>query len=268
MLKYKLIAADLDGTLLDGQGLISDRTRKAVEEYHRRGGVFTLATGRMENSALEYVRELNVRAPIIAFNGGKIVSFEDGAVLSEAALDVDKAMRAYQVLRELKKDFVIYRGAEPYTAEITGVIEKYSKRIKADINIIEDPTDVINTSTMKILVIDPKMEYDLLLSAMKAIFGDTLNCVCSDPEFFEILPENVSKGRGLEIIAESLGIPMEQVIAIGDHLNDISMLKVAGLGVAVRNAEEEVLAAADYITSSNDEDGVAEVIEKVIENEL
>jgi Cof subfamily protein (haloacid dehalogenase superfamily) len=108
------------------------------------------------------------------------------------------------------------------------------------------------------------MKFDSVVSTLEETFGDKLNCIKSDAEYLEILPENASKGLALEIIAQSLGIPMAEVIAAGDHFNDISMIKAAGLGVAVQNAEPEVLDAADYITASNDEDGVADVIEKVI----
>jgi Cof subfamily protein (haloacid dehalogenase superfamily) len=268
MLNYRLIAADLDGTLLDSEGQISNNTKKAVREYHELGGLFTLATGRMEDSAIDFADELEVKIPIIAFNGGKVISPVDRTILFEAAMDPELAVKAYNALKGLNKCMIVYRDKTPYATEIDETTLKYMGRVRRDIRVIEDISDVICPTTKKILVIDPKMEFAKMREVLTDILGDSMNCVTSDKDFFEVLPVNVSKGRGLELIADSLGIPMAEVIAIGDHPNDISMIKAAGLGVAVRSAESDVLAAADYITSSNNEDGVACVIEKVISGEL
>jgi Cof subfamily protein (haloacid dehalogenase superfamily) len=268
MLKYRLMAADLDGTLLNGEGRITDHTKDAVREYHELGGFFTLATGRMEESAIRFADELGIKIPIIAFNGAKVISPVDGSILFEAALDPELAAKAYNALRALNKNMVVYRDGTPYVSEIDETTLKYMGRVRRQIRVIEDIRDVVSPTTKKILVIDPKMEIDKMRGVLADVLGDSMNCVTSDKDFFEVLPVNVSKGRGLEIIAGSLGIPMTEAVAFGDHQNDISMIKAAGLGVAVRSAAAEVLASADYITSSNDEDGVANVIKKVISGEL
>ena len=268
MLKYRLIATDLDGTLLDSGGQIPDYAKEAVGEYHRLGGLFTIATGRMDGTAGRFAKELNVRIPIVTYNGGKVIDLNSGRVLSEAFLNCEKAVEAYKALKRLNKDMVVYFGGLPYVSGITDTILKYKKRINFEVYLIEDVHKVIVPETKKILVIDPKGEFDLMKSIISKVFGNSLNCVVSDEEYFEILPVGVSKGRGLQTIADSLGIPMEEVIAIGDYYNDISMIRAAGLGIAVRNAKAEVLAAADYITSSNDENGVAQVVRKVISKVL
>ena len=267
-MNYRLIAADLDGTILNNEGLLSDYTRKTVKEYQRLGGMFTIATGRMDESARRFADELEVQIPVVTYNGGKVVELESGRTLSEAFLDNDAAIKTYNALREINKDMVVYFNGLPFAAEINDVILKYKKRIKFDINLICDVEEVITPYTKKILVIDPKREFDLMESITAEIFGDRVNCVISDKEYFEILPTGVSKGGGLKTIADSLNIPLSEVMAIGDHINDISMIKAAGLGVAVQNAEPQVIAAADYVTLSNEEDGVAYMIKKVINNNI
>ena len=268
MLNYKLIAVDLDGTLLDSNRNISTRTKELIHEYQSLGGIFTLATGRMEDSAKQYADDIGISPLIIAYNGAKIVDLADNAVYHEAFLNPDFARNAYQALREIKKDVVIYYGGHPHVAEINPNIERYINRIKIDIRIIDNIHDIINENTKKLLVIDPLQEFDRIREILAPIFGDQLNCVSSDDEFLEILPPNVSKGDGLRFIAQYFNIDIGATIAIGDHLNDISMIEAAGVGVAVENATEPVLRIADFITTDNNHEGVARVLEKVIAGEI
>ena len=268
LFKYRLIVSDLDGTLLDSRGKISDNTRATINEYQKRGGVFTIATGRMDESAGVFVDELDVKAPIISYNGAKVVNLTDGTVLSESFLNGEMAQKAYSALREINKDVVVYYDGTPHITELNEVTQKYMKRINFKAKLVEDIHENSNPFSKKMLVIDPKKEFELIRLIAKEAFGDMLNCVISDEEYFEILPPETSKGHGLRVIADYLEIPMAEVIAIGDYMNDLSMIEEAGLGVAVQNAAPEVLAAADYITLSNDEDGVAQVIIGVIDGSM
>ena len=267
MLKYRLVAVDLDGTLLDSQGCVSDYTKTTIDEYQKLGGFFTLATGRMEASARKFARELNVNAPLITFNGGKVVSVDGETVLSEEFIDTKSAIRTYDALVALNMDMVLYINGAPYITTDSDVILKYIDRIKANRNKFENFANISEPCVNKILVVGVDLDIELIRRTANDVGGIT-NCVSSDAELFEILPDNVSKDRGLIVVAEHLGIPMAEVIAVGDHFNDISMINAAGLGVAVQSAVDGALAAADYITSSNDEDGVAKVIRKVIDGEL
>jgi Cof subfamily protein (haloacid dehalogenase superfamily) len=234
------------------------------------GGVFTIATGRNEQSTRAFAAQIGVRAPVIAYNGAKVVDLASGAVLYEAALDAELAARAYIALRKLKKDAIVFQDNLPHVAEANGVVLKYLERARSEIRIIEKDEDVrgvIDETTKKILVIDPLREFDRILDAVRPIYGDKLNYVFSDVEFFEIMPPGASKGNGLKAVAEHLGIPIAETVAVGDYNNDVSMIKAAGLGVAVRNADGDALAAASYITDANDRDGVPNLLRRIMAGE-
>jgi Cof subfamily protein (haloacid dehalogenase superfamily) len=265
-----LIVCDLDGTLLNSKREISGRTLKAIARYHEAGGIFTFATGRTEESARVFAEQAGITAPGVSFNGGKVVSLSGGRVIYESFLAAEPAINAYMAIRKINKDIIVYFDKYRYVAEYTDVIDKYVNRIRHGVHIIDDIKKVIGDGSglKKLLVIDPKQEENLILNAVRPAFGDNLNYVKSDPEYFEFMPPGTSKGRALTILAAYLGVAPGETVAIGDHLNDIPMLISAGLGVAMANAEPETLEAADYITASNDEDGVALILEKILNRAL
>ena len=269
-LKYKLVVSDLDGTLLNSKSEISARTLAAIERLHETGGFFTYATGRTEESARVFAERAGIKIPGIAFNGGKVVSHIDGYVVYETFMDTKQTKDAYRILREYGKDVIIYLDSVRYIGDYTAVIDKYLGRVRHSLYILRDIEEIPDDSRQikKLLVIDPKREDDLIIGSVKPIFGESLNFVMSDPEYFEFIPPGTSKGRALEVLADYLGVPRAETIAIGDHLNDVSMISSAGLGVAVANAVREAIDAAGFITASNDGDGVALAIERLLRGEL
>ena len=264
---YRLVAVDLDGTLLDSVSRIPEATARAIRDFRRLGGFFTLATGRSEDSTRAYAEELGLDEPLIAFNGGKVMSLKTGEVFYETFLDSEKGVRAFYALRALGKDVVVYRDGVPHVSQMTDVVERYQRRIKLDLSFISDARETIGTTTKKLLVIDPAREFGPMADAVRPIFGDSLNCVNSDDYFFEVLPPLTSKAHGLLLVAERLGVPVREVVAVGDHLNDVPMIEAAGVGVAVANATQAALDAADYVTASNDEDGVGKLLRRIIAGE-
>ena len=297
-----MIVSDLDGSLLNSRGEISGRTVEALRKYHALGGLFTYATGRSDESAKPFAERAGVSVAGIAFNGGKVVSHLGGKVIYETFMDEERSKKAYVALRAINKNVIVYLDKSRYVAEYTPVVDKYLERVRQGVKIIRDIDQVIGgggsagsgggsgsgggrgsdavnggdagggaggrDKIKKLLVIDPLQEEDLILDTVRPIFGELLNCVKSDPQYYELLPPGTTKGRALEALASHLGIGLNETIAIGDHLNDVSMIEAAGLGVAVANAEQAARDAAGYITASNDDDGVALLIEKLIQGEL
>jgi len=265
-LRYKLVVADLDGTLLNDRTEITGRALRAIAAFHEAGGYFTYATGRTDESAKMFAEQAGVKAPGISFNGGKIVSIPDGRVIYETFLDAGCAKAAFKALREYKKDVVVYMDTCRFVGEYTDVVDRYLDRVRLSAQVVGDIDRAIGDGAglKKMIVIDPKHESDLIISTAKPLFGEKYNFVMSSPEFYEFLPPGTSKGAALKILAGYLGIGLDETAAIGDHLNDVSMIAAAGLGVAVANAAPEALAAARYITASNDDDGVAELLEKLL----
>jgi Cof subfamily protein (haloacid dehalogenase superfamily) len=263
-MKYKLIVSDLDGTLLDSRRKISQRTKDLIKEFIGKGGIFTFATGRMEASVGKYLDYLDISDPVIIYNGAKVVDIKKGVVLFEELLDYDLAKIALKIAAEYEWDVLLYLDKKIYVNKITDVIEEYMLKDGVYCEVAGRLDEFLKCEPTKILIIGNPDCFVPYIEKLQKQINTSLNYVFSEHNYLEVLPEDASKGSALEKFAKSINIPIEQTIAIGDNLNDLSMIKAAGLGVAVENAHEEVKRCSNYITKSNDNEGVAEVVYKVI----
>jgi Cof subfamily protein (haloacid dehalogenase superfamily) len=265
-MKYKLIVSDLDGTLLDSNREISKRTKELIKEFTEKGGIFTFATGRMEASVGKYLDYLDISDPVVIYNGAKVVDIKKGVVLFEELLEYDLAKTALKIAAEYEWDVLLYLDKKIYVNEITDVIEEYMLKDGVYCEAVGRLDEFLKCEPTKILIIGNPNCFAPYIEQLQKQINTSLNYVFSEHNYLEILPGDASKGSALKKFAESINISIEQTIAIGDNLNDLSMIKAAGLGVAVENAQDEVKKCADYITKGNDDEGVAEVIYKVINN--
>lgn len=263
-MKYKLIVSDLDGTLLDGKRNISDRTKELISEFVRKGGVFSFATGRMESSAGKYIEYLNINSPSIIYNGAKVADIRKDKVIYEAKLDFETAKKALKLSLGYDWDVLLYINKKIYVNRITDVIEEYMVKDGVECEAVGNLYEFLEEDPTKILIIGNPDYFEPYVSKLKGAITSPVNYVRSEYNYLEILPHGISKGEALKRLAEELNIPIDEVIAIGDNLNDLSMIREAGMGVAVENAHPEIVKNAKYVTKSNDEDGVAEVVYKVI----
>jgi Cof subfamily protein (haloacid dehalogenase superfamily) len=266
-MKYKLIVSDLDGTLLDSERKISLRTKDLIHEFASRGGIFTFATGRMEASVEKYLDCLDISNPVIIYNGAKIVDVKKRLVLYEDLLEYSLAKTALMIASGYEWDILLYINKNIYVSKMTKVIEENMIKDGVCCEVVGNLHEFLQCSPTKILIIGDPLHFIPYVEKVISAAKKTVNYVISEYNYLEILPVNSSKGNALKKLAETLDIPLDQTIAVGDNLNDISMIKAAGLGVAVENAHEEVKKNADYITRSNNEDGVAEVIFRTISKE-
>ncbi len=267
-MKYKLIVSDLDGTLLDSQRRISQRTKDLIKEFTKKGGVFTFATGRMEASVAKYLDYLDISCPVILYNGAKIVDVMKNAVLYEELLEYDLAKKALKIASKYEWDVLLYLEKRIFVKKINDVIKEYMIKDGVCCEAVGELYDFIKYPPTKILNIGDSNFFSSYIEEVKQQINTPLNFVISEHNYLEILPEASSKGNALIKLADSLNISIEESIAIGDNLNDISMINAAGLSVAVENAHEKVIACADYITKSNVNEGVAEILHKVINDLL
>jgi len=263
-LKYRLIVTDLAGTLLDSRRNISARVKEAVNEFRKKGGFFTVATGRMELSAKEYIEQLGIEGPVILYNGSRVVDIGKNIVIYDSKLDYRIARSALKLQKEYQLDPLVYLNGSVYVYSITPVVDKYMIKDSVMCNAVGDLYEFLREPPTKILIIGPGEQFETFMEELSRMVPVAINWVRSEPDYLEILPDGVSKGAALVKLAAHMGIPMEEVGAIGDQLNDLEMIKAAGLGVAVENACPELKSSADYITASNDEDGVAEVVFQVL----
>jgi 5-amino-6-(5-phospho-D-ribitylamino)uracil phosphatase len=245
--QYKLIATDLDGTLLNSDKQISDENQRWIAQAREAGIEPTIATGRHQLSVLDtYAKQLQIQVPIVTLNGGLILA-PDGAVLMKNPLSQDEILYLHQLATEYNISWLAFTangiidrdGLLRERAKSDDVWLKYVFRCE-DVHVLKQ----IHTRLREYRVFE-------LSSA------DKLN--------IEINPVGIHKAFGLEYVCQRLHIDRRQVIAIGDGLNDVAMLKWAGLGIAMGNATDEVKAAADMVTESCDDDGVGRAIQKVLQ---
>ena len=262
---YKLIAIDMDGTLLNENKEISKRSHAAISMAKKKGKKVVIATGRPLNGVIRYIEKLNLLDEndyVVAFNGALVQGTSTKEVIFECPLSYGSYKELYEVSREL--------GVNIHALTDSSVLTPKNNRytgIESSINqipIIEGPVSEVDPDQriIKVMFIDDPEKLDHAIPNIPDAIKEKYTILRSAPYFLEFLHKSVNKGVGVKAIAKELGYKREEVICIGDAGNDLDMIKYAGLGVAMGNAFEDVKAAADYITHSNEDDGVAHVIEK------
>lgn len=273
----KLVAIDLDGTLLDSNKIISKENKKAIKEAKEAGVKVVLCTGRPLRSMrhlLEEVDLLDDEDFVITYNGGLIQRSKTGEVINEITLNREESLDIYKLSQQLKMpvNFIdldyIYEPEYPvgvesiYMKSRPGVPKKNAlKFIDVDIEKLPNPFKI-----NKIVMSRPTEELDAIIPKIPDAYHEKYNIYKSQAFILEVLPQYVDKGYSMSIIGEMLGLEKEQIMGIGDQENDLSLVKNAGLGIAMGNAIDPVKEAADYVTKSNDDNGVAYAIHKFILN--
>lgn len=266
---YKLIALDMDGTLLREDKTISPAVKEAIAKAKAKGVKVVLSTGRPINGINRYLKELNLLEDgdiASSFNGGLVLETKSENVIYQCHMPKESFEELYTLSQQLNvhihaltKDAVLTPNKD---------ISKYSV-LEAFINDIylyyEDSSKLIGSEDyIKIMFIDHPEKLDKAIQQLPDWVYEKYNVAKSADHFLEILPKEVDKGLGLVMLADKLGIKIEETIGVGDAGNDLNLIKSAGLGVAMGNAFDFVKEAADYVTKTNEEDGVAEVINKFI----
>ena len=258
----KAIMLDLDGTLLDDFHKISDTNKEVLKKLEDKGVKIFLATGRSYDSMKPYHDELNLTTPAICYNGAKIV-YPNG-VVKESPVTEKPLKTLIDISRESKTHLNIYQHEIWYSENITNKETNIYIGISG-LDPVEKDFDLLNEMfSTKALYVG---EHEHLLNIEKQIknkLGDSVYTTFSKPFFLEILDANVNKGNAMKNIMEDENIPLSQVIAFGDGLNDKEMLETAGIGVAMDSSFEALKLVADYVTTSNNESGVGEFLKKYL----
>lgn len=269
-LKYKLIAIDMDGTLLNSKNEVSKRTRNAILGAEKKGVHVILATGRLLTSAVKYSAKMELRKPIISSNGALVIG-ENEEVIFEKSINKDTIEIITELADEVDLYYHFYSKDSFYSNRYSeDIIQFYNpKGIRQEdrikFNLYENIREITNKDidVYKFTFIDNDVrKLYRLKEALRDING--INISSSWSNNLEVMEKEVSKGNSLKYLCERLDVSRENVIAIGDNQNDLSMLNYAGLGVSMGNGDESVKSIADIVTSTNDEDGVAKIIEKYI----
>ncbi len=265
----KLIVSDMDGTLLNSSKEITQKTKSVIKFASSMGIDFTIATGRMYSAAAIFARQLEVKYPIIACNGALIKNHNTNKKIYEKSIDPVTAIKLYEVLEECNLYYHMYTENKFFTKELKYTSLSYWNNNKTakkedfiDIEVVEDFYKVLKSdyNILKFVTIEDEKPEKLLKA--KNILENIYDLELSQSwhNNLEIMSAGISKGNALKILAEEIDISLNEILTIGDQENDISMIVEAGVGVAMGNALPKVKNYANFVTSSNDEDGVAKAI--------
>lgn len=262
-MRYKLVALDVDGTLLNQDRQISSPTRKAIRRVRELGIEVTLCTGRMFCTALPYAEELEVELPLVTYNGGLVMKPRTKEIIYQRSLPREYAIQIIKGARQQGFTINYYYEDRLLVEKITEQNQLYSNWSGVPLEQVEDLAALTYDPT-KILLIGKQESLASFEKDCQGIFGAAVYITKSWPTFLEFLHPEATKGRGLKALTEYLGIQQSHVIGIGDSYNDLEMFRHSGLAVAMGNADEVIRQAADYVTATNEEEGVAQALKKLI----
>ena len=263
-MSIKLIAMDLDDTLLDNQQQVSERACEAIRKAVSMGVTVTIATGRMFCSALQYAEQLALDVPLITYNGSLIQSSRSKEVFLHHTISKELAQEVLTLFG--KNDWYI----QSYIDDVLYVekLDEYARQYEmlAGVKAVPVGEKLFHPggNPTKLLAIREPDEIKKMYEIVKKEFGDAIYVTNSKANYLEMMNPAVNKGRALAYLAKHFDIKQEEVMAVGDSNNDLDMIRYAGFGVAMGNAGAKVKACAQAVTCANDEDGVAEAIEKYV----
>ena len=263
----KLIAIDIDGTLINSHHELTERTKEAITKAKEQGIKIVVATGRPYPGVANILKELGLEDKgdyVITYNGSLVQECDTKKAIVSHGLSYDNFIEIEALSRRLgshlhsidrENIYTANQHISPYTiheASLTGMPLHYRAvdQMTADMEIV------------KMMMIDEPTILDEVISKLPSWFTDKYTTTKSAPFYLEVLNKQANKGIAVKELADYLGIKQEETMAIGDNENDLEMIEYAGMGVAMANAVPKLKAAANYETLSNDEDGVAVMIEK------
>jgi Cof subfamily protein (haloacid dehalogenase superfamily) len=272
----KLLALDIDGTLLTPHGEITPRNSAAINSARQSGVQIVLVTGRRFNSARELAQRIDMAAPLISHNGALTKNVETLETLDYHPLDIGIARAIIDFGRGCGVDMIccddpdglgkmVIEGVSDENKSLRRYLDKY----RDSVSVVSDLLEYVDHSPIQIMFsgrCDPMDDY---AARLKAAMGQRIQLFktryrAADLTILDALSLTASKGASLETIAKKHGVARDEIMAVGDNHNDLTMLRYAGLGVVMANAEDELKRMGFASTSSNEEDGVAEAIERYI----
>ncbi|GAC1332622.1 MAG: Cof-type HAD-IIB family hydrolase [Candidatus Dormibacteria bacterium] len=260
---FKLLALDIDGTLVDRSLKVTPANLAALQEAMHAGVRVVLATGRMFRSAVPYARQIGTDEPVIAYQGA-VVRRPDGTLLREWPLSPAAAQEAVRVARRLDLHLNLYADDRFFVERMGWAAELYASVAQVEPVLVGDLMEVAATGSTKAVFVDRHPRLAELEGAVRGALEPASRVTFSMPEFLEVVDRGLSKALALEFVCAGYGIRRDEVIAAGDGPNDREMFEYCGLAVAPRDAIPEVLAAADVTMAPPGEDGIAELVHRFL----
>ena len=288
---YKLVAVDLDGTMLNSYGVVTEKTKNVIKQSIEKGTDVIIASGRPIDSIKTIAKEINSERYFIAGNGALVYDIQKDEIIYEKSIKKEKVLEIIKICEENSISYNVYTEKTILATALRYNVLYYHKENlkkeenkKTHINIVENMYEYVknleNERFLKITVCDEnKFVFNSIIKRLKQI-GDIevldvshmsrkiikqgTEDIAMEYYYTEISSENVDKWDALKFLIEKLNIKTPEVIAIGDNINDKKMIENSGLGIAMKGCTSIVAEVANYITDGNDEDGVGNAIEKII----
>jgi Cof subfamily protein (haloacid dehalogenase superfamily) len=261
----KLLIADVDGTLVTQEKVLTPRTCEAVARLQKAGVHFTITSGRPPRGMAKYAQALQLRSPVAAFNGAVYVAPDLTTVLTQRALPLEVAQRAVEFLLTAGVDVWVYQGNDWFVRRLDGLrVERESRNVGFAPTVIEDPYSVLEAP---LKIVGVSMDYDLVArceTELSTLLGADASAMRSQPHYLDVTHPEANKGMVARETARLLQISLDEVATIGDMPNDVPMLVVAGRGIAMGNASAEVQRVVRHVTRSNQEEGFAHAVDAFI----
>jgi Cof subfamily protein (haloacid dehalogenase superfamily) len=267
-MEYKVLVLDLDGTLTNSKKEIPPRNKELIIKAQEKGVIVVLASGRPMYGVAPLAESLQLHhfgGYILAFNGGKTIACQTKEVVQEQIIAPEILPSLYASAKAYGMELISYEDDFILTEDPDNVyVQKEAFLNKMPTKKVDNLVEYITFHVPKCLMVGDADRLAEIEPEMKEKYGERLTIFRSEPYFMEIMPLGIDKAQSLGKLLEHLNLTKDEMIAVGDGFNDLTMIQFAGLGVAMANAQQVVKDVAQYITLSNEEDGVAHVVEKFL----
>lgn len=259
-LNYAMFVSDIDGTLVTEHKNVLPANQRSISAFRQQGGYFTLATGRSFREAKRFIQELKVNLPVILCNGAVLYDPATEELTPIATVERDLMTYLLDQLStfEQEVDIFLYSLTRVYATRVSpslkAELEKYDDEFP--LQLIPTYEDLPDVPISKVVAVTTPPTMPKLHTWANSL-EYPLEFFQSSDQFFEILPPGITKGNAMEIVARRYGLSTDQCAAIGDHMNDLSMVRKAGLSAAVANAHPQLIQAAQHVVPSNEDAGVS-----------
>jgi Cof subfamily protein (haloacid dehalogenase superfamily) len=260
----RLLLADVDGTLVTQDKILTDRAIAAVGKLTRAGILFAITSGRPPRGMSMLVDPLELRTPIAGFNGGIFVR-PDMTVLEQHVLSADAAKRAVEILLRNKLDVWVYAGNDWFIRKADAPhVAREQWTVKFPPTVVENFTAALGNAVKIVGVSDDRELVARCEQDAQAALGENASAARSQPYYLDVTHPDANKGTVVATLAKLLAIPANEIATIGDMPNDVLMFRKSGLSIAMGNASREVQAQANYVTDSYNDEGFAKGMERFV----
>ena len=259
----KAVALDLDGTLLNSKKEISEENKNILKKLSENGVEILIVTGRPYPITKKIAQSLDIPVTVICYNGARVMNLKTDEIIFEKVLEEKQVLEIIEFCRKNKKDLNLFQDDIWYVEDLESIGTKYYKNNSKLEPILRSFDTFDNLQMIKSIIIDENDILEKVEKELRDILENTVYFTYSQDKYLEILNKDVNKGLTLKNVLEEKGINISECIAFGDAHNDLEMLELVGMGVAMGNAHEVLKNRVQYITDTNDNNGVAKFLRKI-----